>query len=119
MGLYLDLNDPANAETIRLSSILLRVAGCGQIVDGIQRVMNGVLQGLQDTRVPMVLGVIAYWGAGCTTGYWLGFHTNLGGIGIWAGSYVGLTVAAIAFTWRFYQHLRHDPRAAEPGDAIS
>ncbi|MDA0267000.1 MAG: MATE family efflux transporter [Cyanobacteria bacterium] len=108
VGLYLDLDNPANAETIRLSSILLRVAGCGQLVDGIQRVMNGVLQGLQDTRVPMVLGIFAYWGAGFTTGYWLGFHTSLGGIGIWMGSYVGLTVAAIVFTWRFYQHLPRD-----------
>lgn len=108
VGLYLDLNDPANAETIRFSCILLRVAGCGQLVDGFQRVMNGVLQGLQDTRVPMILGIAAYWGAGCTTGYWLGFHTSLGGIGVWIGSYVGLTVASIFFGVRFYGHLRRD-----------
>ena len=106
VGLYLDLNDPANAETIRFSCTLLRVAGCGQIVDGFQRVMNGVLQGLQDTRIPMILGIAAYWGAGCTTGYWLGFHTALGGIGVWIGSYVGLTVASILFGARVYGHLQ-------------
>lgn len=101
ISIYLDVNDPANRDVLQLGATLLIVAGFGQVVDGVQRTSNGVLQGLQDTRVPMVLGILAYWGVGLFMGYWLGFYTPLGGVGIWIGSYVGLTAAAIAYIWRF------------------
>lgn len=101
IGLYLDLSDPANQTVVQVSIGLLTVAGFGQIVDGMQRTTNGILQGLQDTRVPMLIGVVAYWGVGLLSGYWLGFHTELGGAGIWIGSYLGIGVAAIAYIWRF------------------
>jgi MATE family multidrug resistance protein len=85
---------------------MLLVAGFGQVVDGVQRTANGILQGLQDTRIPMVLSLIAYWGVGLLAGYWLGFRTPLGGVGIWIGAYLGLAVAAIAYIWRFRVLLR-------------
>ncbi|MEO1300018.1 MAG: MATE family efflux transporter, partial [Cyanobacteria bacterium J06636_16] len=101
ISLYLDVNDPANQEVLQVGVILLTVGGFGQVVDGVQRTANGVLQGLQDTRVPMLIGFFAYWCVGLLSGYWLGFHTSLGGVGIWIGAYVGLTVTAIAYIWRF------------------
>ncbi|MEM9006601.1 MAG: MATE family efflux transporter [Cyanobacteria bacterium P01_F01_bin.86] len=101
ISLYLDVNDPANKDVIQVGVMLLTVGGFGQIVDGIQRTANGVLQGLQDTRVPMLIGLFAYWCVGLLSGYWLGFHTPLGGVGIWIGAYLGLTVTAIAYIWRF------------------
>lgn len=101
ISIYLDVNDPANREVLQLGTTFLIVAGFGQVVDGVQRTANGVLQGLQDTRIPMALGSLAYWGVGLFVGYWLGFQTPLGGVGIWIGSYVGLTAAAIAYIWRF------------------
>ena len=85
---------------------MLTVAGFGQVVDGVQRTANGVLQGLQDTRVPMVLSLIAYWGVGMVSGYWLGFQTPLGGVGIWIGAYLGLATAAISYIWRFRMLLK-------------
>ena len=103
IGLYLDLNDPANAEIVRIGVSMLTVAACGQILDGVQRTTNGALQGLQDTRIPMLLGTLAYWGVGLTTSYWLGFHTDLAGTGVWIGAYTGLGTAAIAFVWRFWR----------------
>ncbi|MDJ0591663.1 MAG: MATE family efflux transporter [Pleurocapsa sp. MO_226.B13] len=103
IGLYLDLDDPVNADVLRIGVSMLTVAAFGQVLDGIQRTANGVLQGLQDTRIPMLLGIFSYWGIGLTTSYFLGFHTNLAGTGIWIGSYVGLATAAIAFTWRFWK----------------
>ncbi|MEO1093394.1 MAG: MATE family efflux transporter [Cyanobacteria bacterium J06638_28] len=98
---YLDVEDPANQDVLRVGVALLTTAGFGQVVDGVQRTANGVLQGLQDTRVPMLLGIVAYWVVGLLAGYGLGFHTPLAGIGIWIGSYLGLAVAAIAYIWRF------------------
>lgn len=99
--IYLDVNDPANQAVLQAGIAMLTVAGFGQVVDGVQRTASGVLQGLQDTRVPMLLSLVAYWGVGLTSGYWLGFHTPLGGVGIWIGAYLGLTVAAISYIWRF------------------
>lgn len=107
IGLYLDRQDPANGAVIEAATALLAVAGCGQVVDGAQRAANGVLQGLQDTRVPMLLSVGAFWGVGLPSSYWLGFQTPLAGLGIWMGTYVGLAIAAIAFIGRFRWLLRH------------
>lgn len=101
VGLYLDLNDPANEIAVNISISIMKVAAVGLILDGIQRTANGVLQGLQDTRIPVVLGTIAYWGIGLTTSYLLGFHTSLSGVGVWIGTYIGLAAAAAAYLWRF------------------
>ncbi|NEQ43744.1 MAG: MATE family efflux transporter [Leptolyngbya sp. SIOISBB] len=106
ISLYLDVNDPANQAVLQAGIAMLTVAGFGQVVDGVQRTANGVLQGLQDTRVPMVLSLIAYWGVGMVSGYWLGFQTPLGGVGIWIGAYLGLATAAISYIWRFRMLLK-------------
>ncbi|NER78028.1 MAG: MATE family efflux transporter [Leptolyngbya sp. SIO1D8] len=101
IGLYLDINDPNNKDVLQFGVLLLTVAGFGQVVDGVQRTANGVLQGLQDTRIPLLLSTVAFWGVGLFSGYWLGFYTPLGGIGVWIGVYLGLMVAAIGYIWRF------------------
>jgi MATE family multidrug resistance protein len=54
----------------------------------------------------MILSFFAYWGVGMLSGYWLGFHTDLGGVGIWIGAYLGLAIAAIAYIWRFNRLLK-------------
>ncbi|MBD2306359.1 MATE family efflux transporter [Chroococcidiopsis sp. FACHB-1243] len=101
VGLFIDLRDPANANVLSIAAPMLFVAALGEIVDGVQRTANGALQGLQDTRVPMLLGFLAYWGAGLTSGYLLGFQFGLGGVGLWIGQSIGLAIASIAFIWRF------------------
>ncbi|MBE9114264.1 MATE family efflux transporter, partial [Nodosilinea sp. LEGE 07298] len=69
IGLYLDLSDPANAPVVALAMPMLLVAALAQLTDGVQRVASGALYGLQDTRMPMVLSGLAFWGVGLTTGY--------------------------------------------------
>jgi multidrug resistance protein, MATE family len=101
IGLYLDLNNPANNNVLAVAVPMLIVAALGQILDGVQRTANGALQGLQDTRVPMLLGFFSFWGVGLTSGYLLGIHFNLGGAGLWLGQSIGLAVAAGVFIWRF------------------
>ncbi|WP_019506058.1 hypothetical protein [Pleurocapsa sp. PCC 7319] len=36
-----------------------------------------------------------------TTGYFLGFHFGLGGIGLWLGQFTKIAIAAIRFLLRF------------------
>ncbi|MUG97648.1 MATE family efflux transporter [Scytonema sp. UIC 10036] len=103
VGLFIDLRDPANAKVLSIAVPMLFVAASGEIVDGVQRTANGALQGLQDTRIPMLLSFFAYWGAGLTSGYLLGFHFGFGGVGLWIGQSIGIAIASIAFIWRFRQ----------------
>lgn len=101
VGLYLNLNDPANTNAVDISISIMKIAAFGLVLDGLQRTANGVLQGLQDTRIPVLLGTVAYWGIGLMTSYLLGFYTPLSGVGVWIGTYIGLAAAAIAYLWRF------------------
>ena len=101
VALYLDIDDPANAEILTLALPMLTIATLSQILDTVQKITYGALQGLQDTRIPVLLSIPAFWGIGLTTGYILGFHFGLGGTGLWLGQSVGVAIAAILFLVRF------------------
>ncbi len=101
VALYLDIDDPANAEILALALPMLTIATLSQILDTVQKITYGALQGLQDTRIPVLLSIPAFWGIGLTTGYILGFHFGLGGTGLWLGQSVGVAIAAILFLVRF------------------
>ncbi|GAB2910941.1 MATE family efflux transporter [Paraburkholderia jirisanensis] len=103
VGLYLHLDDPANATTVRLASSLLLVAALFQIVDGMQTVCSGCLRGLKDTRVPMLAATFGYWVIGFPTGYVLAFHAGLGARGLWWGLAAGLASVALLMTLRFHR----------------
>lgn len=106
IGLFIDLQQPANAPVIALAMQLLLVSVFAQMVDGIQRVAMSALYGLQDTRVPMIMSAIAYWGIGLTSGYALCFWAEWGAVGLWIGQYTGIAVGGIIFVWRFHQLTR-------------
>ncbi|HEY1996115.1 MATE family efflux transporter [Paraburkholderia sp.] len=116
VGLYLHLDDPANAATVALASSLLGVAAIFQIVDGMQTVCSGCLRGLKDTRVPMLVAAFGYWGIGFPTGYTLAFHFGLGARGLWWGLAAGLASVALLMTLRFH---RLSLRRAAPAPVAS
>jgi multidrug resistance protein, MATE family len=103
VGLYLHLDDPANANTVALATTLLGVAALFQIVDGVQTVGSGCLRAYKDTRVPMVAATLGYWGIGFTVGYALAFHFGMGALGLWWGLAAGLASVAVLMTWRFHR----------------
>ena len=105
VSLYIDLNDPDNAEIIRLALPMLAIATVSQTLDAVQKITYGALQGLQDTRLPVLLNIPAFWFIGLTSGYLLGFRFNLGGTGLWLGQSIGVAVAAILFLIRWQQKL--------------
>ena len=60
---------------------------------------GGILRGCKDTRVPLVLMLVAYWGIGLPLGYGLGLG-GLGGMepgpqGFWIGLICALVTAAL------------------------
>ncbi|KAB8317241.1 MATE family efflux transporter [Tolypothrix campylonemoides VB511288] len=103
IGLYLDIRNPENANVVKLAMPMLTISAFAQLLDGVQKTAMGALYGLQDTRVPMLLSLPTFWGVGLTTGYFLGFHLGLGGVGLWIGQSIGVAIAAGVFVWRFYK----------------
>ena len=78
------------------------LAAAFQFSDGIQAASAGALRGMKDTRMPMLITVLAYWGLGMPMGYWLGIVREQGAAGMWVGLIVGLTSAAVLLSWRFH-----------------
>lgn len=101
IGLYLDINDPANTQVIALALPMLIIATLSQVPDVLQKMTYGALQGIQDTRIPMLLSIPAFWGVGLSLGYILGFPLGWGGAGLWLGHFIGMVIAAILFLVRF------------------
>jgi len=107
IGLYLDLNNPNNAQVIALASSMFVVAALSQILDGVQTTAAGALRGLQDTRIPMILSFLAFWGCGLGSSYLLGFVFGLGAFGLWLGQAIGVGVSAGVFIYRFRNLISH------------
>lgn len=97
---------------VSLAALLMAYAAVFQYPDGLQALSAGALRGLKDTRVPMVITVLSYWGLGLPLGAWLGLHQGLGAPGLWTGLIVGLSAAATLLGWRFWRLARRLPAAA-------
>ena len=98
---YLDAGDVANARTVALAVDYLAIAAAFQLFDGAQTVAAGVLRGLQDTRVPMIIAGLGYWIVGFGTAVVLAFPAGLEGVGVWLGLAAGLAVVAVALSARW------------------
>ncbi len=86
---------------IQIASVLLIMAAIFQVSDGIQVVALGVLRGMQDVKIPMLITFLAYWVCGIPISYLSARYLNLGPVGIWMGLVIGLTISAILLTRRF------------------
>lgn len=106
IAIFIDVASPANAQVVALAQAFLAVAALFQIVDCTQAVAAGVLRGVQDTRVPMIVAAIGYWIIGIGVGALLAFRTDLAGVGLWWGLASGLGFVAVVLTWRWHMRDR-------------
>ncbi len=106
MSAFLDLNLPSSPAIIAYGTGLLAVAALFQMVDAGQVMAMGLLRGLRDTRVPMVLAAVSYWVIGIPSGWFIGLYLGYGGMGVWGGLVIGLMVAAGSLMWRFWARAR-------------
>ncbi|GHF66035.1 MATE family efflux transporter [Seohaeicola zhoushanensis] len=104
---FLAEDDPARPEIIATGVSLLAIAALFQLVDGAQVIALGLLRGVQDTAVPMIVAVLAYWAVGIPASYILGFVFGLGGQGIWLGLVFGLACAGVFLMLRFWRRAVH------------
>jgi multidrug resistance protein, MATE family len=94
IGFFIDAANPENAPVFAIATGYLLIAAAFQIVDGAQVVLSGMLRGLQDTTVPMIMAGVGYWGIGIGVGSLLAFTYRFEGMGIWTGLAVGLAIVA-------------------------
>ncbi|HMQ58946.1 MAG TPA: MATE family efflux transporter, partial [Rhizobiaceae bacterium] len=62
--LFLDAANADSAAVVAVAVPFLAVAAAFQMVDALQAIGAGLLRGLKDTRVPMLLALFSYWPIG-------------------------------------------------------
>jgi MATE family multidrug resistance protein len=103
---FLDRSKPGAEAVAQIAMVFLFYAAVFQIADGAQVIGSSILRGLGDTRLPMILAGIGYWGIGLPLSAALGFLTPLAGSGIWIGLVIGLSVVAVMMLWRWWARER-------------
>ena len=102
IGVYVDIADPANRETVQIARRLIAIAAIFQVFDGMQVIAAGALRGYKDTMIPMLLATFGYWAIGFA-GCWLfAFPLGYGAVGLWWGLALGLAAVAMMLTLRFH-----------------
>ncbi|MBO9449971.1 MATE family efflux transporter [Tropicibacter sp. R16_0] len=102
IGLFVEEDEPDLVAILAIGTGLLGMAALFQLVDGVQAIALGVLRGVQDTAVPMVMAALSYWAVGIPASYVFGFMFGLEGIGVWLGLVLGLACAAVLLMARFW-----------------
>lgn len=96
------------APVVALASLLLPIAGVFQVFDGLQVVSSGVLRGIGDTRVPMLVNLLGFWLIGIPSGLALAYRAQLGPRGLWWGLTIGLVLVSLMLLSRVRNRFRRD-----------
>lgn len=103
IAIFVDPEDAMRPRILAVGASLLAVAAVFQLADGAQVMALGLLRGVQDARVPMLLAGLSYWLLGMPASYLFGFTLGMGGVGIWLGLVIGLACAGGLLMWRFWE----------------
>ncbi|WP_171122076.1 MULTISPECIES: MATE family efflux transporter [unclassified Ruegeria] len=113
ISLFMEPDDPQRSQILLIGTGLLAMAALFQLVDGAQVIALGLLRGLQDAKIPMVMAGLSYWVIGIPASYYFGFVRGMDGIGVWLGLVLGLACAAVLLMARFWlRSVRGVPMAA-------
>ena len=89
-------------DVAKLAVYLILFAIAYQLMDAWQVSAAGCLRGMQDTKGPMWITMVAYWVVAFPLGIYLARFTTTGAAGVWIGLIVGLTVACILLLTRLF-----------------
>jgi MATE family multidrug resistance protein len=96
-----DINNEKYALLVKYAVSFLSIAGLLQLTDCIRLISTAALRGLKDTKIPMIISITTFWFIAFPSAYLLAFHWNFGGIGLWYGMLIGLSICAISLLIRF------------------
>lgn len=105
-GFYLDAAIPENHATITLAVSFLAIAALFQIGEAAQVAAQGALRGIKDTRGPMIIALVGYWGVGLPLAALFGVYLDYGGEAVWISLAVALSVMGALLVKRFWGQAR-------------
>ena len=111
VGIFLNVSDAANKNTMEIAIGLSIYAGWFMLFDGVLIVAANAIRGLRDTRTPLWISIVGYWVIGLGIGTWLCFPLGYGAAGLWWGLIIGPVVAIGLMLWRFQVRLAHAERS--------
>lgn len=91
-------------DVTQIAVYLVMFAVAYQLMDAWQISAAGCLRGMQDTKGPMWITMIAYWVIAFPIGLYLARFTETGPAGVWIGLIIGLTIACVLLLTRLYQN---------------
>ncbi len=90
-----------DAAVAALAVRLFLIAAVLQLGDGVQVAAAFALRGLKDTRVPLLINGLNYWGIGFGLAWLLGIALGQGAAGVWIGLATALCSAGVLLVLRF------------------
>ncbi|MEG0342077.1 MATE family efflux transporter [Acinetobacter sp. TY1] len=90
----------SNSEVTQIAIYLIIFAIAYQLMDAWQVSAAGCLRGMQDTKGPMWITMLAYWIIAFPVGIYLARYTEMGAAGVWIGLIVGLSIACVLLLTR-------------------
>lgn len=91
----------------KIAAQLFILGAIFQIADVIQVIMMGVQRGYKDTKIPMIIMLVSFWGISLPLGYTLTFKdwitAPMGAPGFWTALILGLICAATLLTVRMFR----------------
>ena len=100
----------ADEAVVAVAVVLIPIAGIFQVFDGTQVVASGVLRGVGDTRVPMLVNLVGFWVVGLPVSFALGFGLDMGPRGVWFGLAAGIGAVALLLVARVRARFGRDLR---------
>ncbi len=100
-GLY-----SSDLELRKFAAQLVALAALFQLSDGAQVAFLGMLRGMKDTKIPMVINAFSYWAIAFAAGYYAAHHLGWGAKGFWGGLILGLSVAAVLLYLRLRARMK-------------
>jgi len=101
----------SSAATLQQAGLFLLILALCQPFACVGAAAGGVLRGLKDTRMPMLITLTAYWGLGFGTALLLAFVLGGGGTGIWIALALAESLVGMLLMLRI-RWLRASPESA-------
>ena len=100
--IFVRQTDPLFDAVLLFSVPMLLITAIFQISDSMQAIITAALRGLNDTKMPAIIGLFGYWGVGIGSGTCMAFILDWGPVSIWAGLAIGLFLNAgiLLLRWR-------------------
>lgn len=107
----------SDAAVVMVAMSLFFWMACYQLPDHLQIVANSTLRAYHDTRIPMTLILLAYWGVCLPLGYSLALTTlftesPMEAEGFWLALFIGLTVSCVLLLSRLRVIVKRPAKSA-------